>query len=73
MANVYIEARPKGRPDHSPIDDFVVEDHADHVLHTAKTQAEAITWARKEGHSPLVARVRDLNDKKKPDHWRSAE
>jgi hypothetical protein len=22
MGNVYIEARPKGRPDHSPIDDF---------------------------------------------------
>jgi hypothetical protein len=72
MANVYVEARPKGRPDHSPIDDFVVEDHADHVLHTAKTQMEAITWAMKEGHSPLVARVRHRNDKNKPDHWRAA-
>lgn len=49
MANVYVEARPKGRPDHSPIADFVVEDHADHVLHTSKTQDEAIAWARKEG------------------------
>jgi hypothetical protein len=54
MSNVYVEARPRGRPDHSPIDDFVVENHADHVLHTAKTQLEAITWAMKEGHSPLV-------------------
>ena len=72
MANVYVEARPKGRPDHSPIADFVVEDHADHVLHTSKTQDEAIAWARKEGRSPLVARVRHLNDKKKPDHWRAA-
>jgi hypothetical protein len=26
----------------------------------------------KEQFSPLVARVRHLNDKKKPDHWRSA-
>jgi len=29
MANVYVEARPKGRPEGSHIDDYVVEDHAD--------------------------------------------
>jgi hypothetical protein len=45
MANVYVEARPKGRPDHSPIDDFVVEDAADRILAAFKTQREAITWA----------------------------
>ncbi|MBS0521949.1 MAG: hypothetical protein JSR90_24870 [Proteobacteria bacterium] len=72
MANVYVEARPKGRPDGSPIDDYVVEDHADHVLATCKTQQEAIDWAKRHGHSPLVARVRHLNSKKTPDHWRSA-
>jgi hypothetical protein len=72
MATVYIEARPKGRTDGSPITDYVVEDHADHVLDTFKTQHEAISWASKQGHTPLVARVRHLNDKKKPDHWRSA-
>lgn len=72
MANVYIEARPKGRPEGSPIDDYVVEDHADNVLNAFKTQHEAIAWAKKNGHSPLVARVRHLNDKKKPDHWRAA-
>ncbi len=71
MPNVYIEARPKGRPEGSPIEDYVVEDHADHVLSTHKTQQAAIDWAKKQGHSPLVARVRNLNDKKKPDHWRS--
>jgi hypothetical protein len=38
MPNVYIEARPKGRQEGSGIDDFVVEDHADHVLATFKTQ-----------------------------------
>jgi len=27
MANVYVEARPKGRPEGSSIDDYVVEDH----------------------------------------------
>jgi hypothetical protein len=72
MANVYIEARPKGRPEHTHIDDYVVEDHADHVLGTFKTQHEAILWARGMGHAPLVARVRHLNDKKTPDHWRAA-
>jgi hypothetical protein len=72
MANVYVEARPKGRQQGSHIEDYVVEDHADHALHTSKTQEEAIAWAKKQGHAPLVARVRHLNDKKKPDHWRSA-
>jgi hypothetical protein len=72
VASVFVEARPKGRPKGSPIDDYVVEDHADHVLHTARPQEAAINWAKKEGHSPHVARVRHLNDKKKPDHWRAA-
>jgi hypothetical protein len=69
MANVYVEPRPKGRTEGSPIHDYVVEDHADHVLETFKTQREAIDWARSQGHVPLIARVR-VNDKKKPDHWR---
>jgi hypothetical protein len=72
MANVYVEARPKGRPEGTHIDDYVVEDHADHVLGMFGTQAEAIAWAKRQNHNPLVARVRHLNDKKKPDHWRSA-
>jgi hypothetical protein len=72
MANVYVEARPKGRPEGSPIQDYVVEDHADHALATFRTQEEAIDWARSQGHAPLVARVRHLNDKRNPDHWRSA-
>ncbi len=71
MANVYIEPRPKGRQEGSPINDFVVEDGADNVLKTFSTQKEAIDWAKKAGHHPLVARVRHLNDKKKPDQWRS--
>ena len=72
VANVYVEARPKGRQEGSPIADYVVEDHADNVLDTFPTQREAIDWAKSEGHAPLVARVRHLNDKKIPDHWRSA-
>jgi hypothetical protein len=72
VPNVYIEARPKGRPEGEPIDDNVVEDHADHVLQTFKTQMAAIEWAWAEGYHPLVARVRNRNDKKVPDHWRTA-
>ena len=71
MAKVYIEPRPKGRKEGDPIDDYVVEDHADHVLHTCNTQQEAIDWARRNNHDPSVARVRHLNNKKIPDHWRS--
>jgi hypothetical protein len=46
MANVYVEARTKGRPEGSRIDDYVVEDHADHVLATFRTQGAAIEWAK---------------------------
>jgi hypothetical protein len=70
MANVYVEPRPKGR-DGSAITHYVVEDHADHVLDTFKTQQDAINWAKARGYTPLVARVRHLNDKKRADHWRS--
>ena len=42
MPNVYVEARPEGRPEGSAIEDYVVEDHADHVLASFKTQHEAI-------------------------------
>jgi hypothetical protein len=72
MAVVFVEARPKGKTEGGPITDFVVEDHADHVLGVYKTQKEAIDWSRAHGHTPHVARVRHLNDKKKPDHWRAA-
>jgi hypothetical protein len=71
MANVYVEARPKGRPEGSAIQDYVVEDHTDHVLGTFGTQKQAIDWAKAKRHSPLVARVRHLNNKKIPDHWRA--
>ena len=72
MAAVYVEARPKGRIEGTPVTDYVVEDHADHVLGSFKTQGDAIYWAKRQGHTPQVARVRNLNDKKRPDHWRAA-
>jgi hypothetical protein len=64
MPNLYIEARPKNRPEHDPITDYVVEDAGDKVLQTFRTQAEAITWAKAQGHHPLVARVRHRDNNK---------
>ena len=60
-------ARRRRWIEHHPHVPVAAEDHADHILATLK----AINWARKQGHAPLVARVRHLNDKKKPDHWRA--
>jgi hypothetical protein len=71
MTVVFIEARPKGKPEGSPIEDYVVEDHANHILASFKTQKEAIDWSKRNGHTPHVARVRHMSDKNKPDHWRA--
>jgi hypothetical protein len=71
MPNVFIEARPKGRPSGSPITVFVAEAAGGEVLGTFNTQDEAVAWAQRAGHKPLVARVRHLNDKDRPDHWRA--
>jgi hypothetical protein len=68
--NVYIEPRPKGRGEHAPIEDYVVETEGDRVLMSVKTQEEAIAWAKKNGHAPHVARVRHLPNKRNPDHFR---
>jgi hypothetical protein len=73
MTTVFIEARPKGRREGTAIVDYVVEEQGDRFLKAFKTQGEAITWAKSEGHSPHVARVRHLNDKKIPDHWRPVQ
>jgi hypothetical protein len=70
MANVFVEPRPQGKQEGSPVSDYVVEDHADHVLATRATQEAAIKWAKLQGHTPNVACVRHLNDKQKQDHWR---
>jgi hypothetical protein len=71
MSNIYVEARRKGQPEGSALDDYVVEDHGDRVLGTFKTQRKAIDSANRNGHAPLVARVRRLNQQT-PDHWHAA-
>jgi hypothetical protein len=73
MANVYVEPQPKGRPEGSPITHYILEySHGARVTNTDyRTQAEAVSDAKKLGHQPLTARVRNT-DKGNPDHWRHA-
>jgi hypothetical protein len=73
MANVYVEPEPKGRPEGTPITHYVLE-YAHHARVTNtnySTQHEAVADAKRLGHSPLIARVRNT-DKGNPDHWRAA-
>jgi hypothetical protein len=46
MANVYVEARPKRRPQGDAITGYVVEDHGDNPLASFATQRDAIDWAK---------------------------
>ena len=71
MPNVYVEARPKGRSEGSPIEDFVVEDHADHVLGTFKTQKRHRVGQKERPFAPCRARAASERQEK-PDHWRAA-
>ena len=71
MPNVFVEPRPKGRPECESITDYVLEFEGGKQLGgTFKTQAEAAAYAREQGHHPLCARVRKT-DKGNPDHWRA--
>ena len=63
MGNAFVEPTKSG--------EFQIEFADKPAVGPFKTQKEAIDEARKQGHHPLVARVRHLNDKKIPDHWRS--
>ena len=73
MANVYVEPRPKGRPEGTAITDYILEyAHEARVNNVDyRTQAEAVSDAKKLGHQPLIARVRNTS-KGNPDHWRPA-
>jgi hypothetical protein len=57
MPNVYVEARPKGRPEGSAIDDYVVEDHADTCSRPSKHNRRQ-SRGLKRTIIHLVARVR---------------
>jgi hypothetical protein len=73
MPNVYVEPQPKGRPEGTAITHYILEyPHGARVTATDyKTQTEAVSDAKRLGHRPLIARVRNTN-KGNPDHWRDA-
>ena len=66
MPNVFVEPTSDGK--------YQIE-FSDHTPSQGPflTQEEAIHEAKRLGHHPLVARVRHLNDKSKPDQWRSPD
>jgi hypothetical protein len=72
MPNVYVEARPKGCTEGSAIDDSSWKTTRTTCSRPSKHSRKQSRGLKKNNHSPLVARVRHLNDKKKADHWRSA-
>ena len=49
MANVYVEARPKGREEGAHIDDYVVEDHADTCWRRSFDSTKPSRGRRKRG------------------------
>ncbi|HET6251632.1 MAG TPA: hypothetical protein VFE47_28360 [Tepidisphaeraceae bacterium] len=72
MANVFVEPEPRGRPEGTAIDYYVLEHaHGARVTNTNyRVQADAVADAKRLGHNPLIARVRNT-DKGNPDHWRA--
>jgi len=70
MAIVYIEASPKGRQEGTAINGYVVEDTQTIFLRHSKPRKKR-SLGRRGTDIRHVARVRHLNDKKRPDHWRA--
>ena len=56
MATVYIEPRPKGRPEGDPIDDYVVEDHADQCPRHLQDAARGNRVGKEGGPRPAPER-----------------
>lgn len=71
MPVVFIEPRPKARPEDSPIEDYAVETSAGTVLNIFTSKEPAIDWAKEQGSTPLVARVRHTHNGNRQD-WQRA-
>lgn len=73
MPNVFVEPRPKARPEGTAIEDYILEYSGGKPVDgkSYKTQSDAIVAAKALGHKPSVSRVRHT-DKGKPDQWREA-
>ena len=71
MAAAYVEHRPHASSEHVPTSHFVIVVDGKEVGSTFPTQSEAKNAACKGGYRPVhVARVRHLQDRSQPAHWR---
>ena len=72
MAAAFIEHRPYSSSEHVPTSHFVLIVNENQVGGNFQTQAKAKDWACSQGYRPVhVARVRHLQDRAQPAHWRS--
>lgn len=72
MPNVFIEPMPKGDTPDTPTHYQIEFADKSPSVDPFPTQKAAVDEAKKRGHKPLVARVRNTK-KGNPDHWRSAD
>lgn len=70
MATVFVEPQPRDVPQGEVVTHYVLEfANAKRVTEEDyPSQAAAVSEARRLGHEPLVARVRNTS-KGNPDHW----
>ena len=71
MTPAFIEHRPYASSEQAPTSHYVIVANGKETGETFPTQTEAKNAACKRGYRPVhVARVRHLQDRNVPDHWR---
>lgn len=70
MTHAYVEARPLSKNPGDPITGYVVIAN-NAIVHQNATQKGAADWSLRNGYSTHVARVRHLQDRAQPAHWRA--
>ena len=70
MATVFVEPQPRDVPEGDSITHYSLEfaQGARVTEEDFRNQAAAVSEAKRLGHDPQVARVRNT-DKENPDHW----
>lgn len=72
MSAAYIEHRPLASSEHATTTHYVIVVNGREVHGNFNTQSAAKDRACREGYRPVhVARVRHLQNRDQPDHWRS--
>lgn len=72
MPNVFVEPMPKGESPATPTHYQIEFADGAKSVGPFTTQKAAVDEAKRLGHKPLVARVRNTS-KGNADHWRSAD